>query len=86
MQAPPAPSQLRIRVSNFDVAPWAQFVPIEAGVSGIAEADLHVDEPLAVGIPARIQGLVAVNRLGVADAKREVVGAHHISVKPALLS
>jgi Domain of Unknown Function (DUF748) len=78
VQAPPAPSQLRIRLSNFDLAPWAQFVPIEARVSGIAEADLHVNEPLAVGIPARMQGLVAVNRLGVADAKREVVGAQRI--------
>ena len=78
LDAPPAPSRLRLRVANFDVTPWAELIPIAGHVSGIAEGDLRIDEPLAAGIPAHIQGSVAVNRLGIADANRQLIGAQRI--------
>jgi hypothetical protein len=78
IQPPPAPTQLRLRLANLDLAPWAQFVPVAARVTGLAEADLRMNEPLAAGIPARVQGSIAVNRLGVGDARREILGARRI--------
>jgi len=47
-------------------------------VAGIAEADLRINEPLAAGIPARVQGSVAVNRIAVSDARHEVLGAQRV--------
>ena len=78
VDAPPAPSHLRLRLANFDLTPWAQLVPIAGRLSGVAEGDLRIDEPLAAGIPARIQGSIAVRRLGVADGSRQVLGADRI--------
>jgi hypothetical protein len=78
VNAPPAASQLRLRATNFDMAPWAQLLPIEGRVAGVVEADLRVNEALAAGIPARIQGSVAVNRLAITDARREIAGAQRI--------
>ena len=49
---PPASSQLRLRLARVDLAPWAQFLPVAAPVDGFAEADLRVDEPIALGRPA----------------------------------
>jgi uncharacterized protein involved in outer membrane biogenesis len=78
IRPPPAATQLRLRLANLDVAPWAQFLPLAARVTGLAEADLRMNEPLAAGIPARVQGSIAVNRLGVADARQELLGARRI--------
>jgi Domain of Unknown Function (DUF748) len=79
IQPPPAPSQLRLRLANLDLAPWAQFLPLTARVTGLAEADLRMNEALAAGIPARVHGSIAVNRLGVADARQEVLAAQRVS-------
>jgi Domain of Unknown Function (DUF748) len=81
LQPPPAASQLRLRLSNLDLAPWAQFVPVAARVTGIAEADLNLNEPLAAGVPARVQGSLAVNRLSVADARQELLGARRVEAR-----
>src|SRR5258706_338931 len=78
VNAPPKASELRLQVNNFDLAPWAQFLPLNGRVSGVAEADLRVNEPLAVGIPARMQGSVAVTGVAVADLRHEVIGAQRI--------
>jgi hypothetical protein len=81
LQPPPAASQLRLRLSNLDLAPWAQFVPVAARMTGIAEADLNLNEPLAAGVPARVQGSLAVNRLSVADARQELLGARRVEAR-----
>ncbi len=81
LQPPPAASQLRLRLSGLDLAPWAQFVPVAARMTGIAEADLNLNEPLAAGVPARVQGSVAVNRLSVADARQELLGARRVEAR-----
>ena len=60
---------------SVDLGPWANLVPVKARITGIAEADLRVDEPLAPGVPNRVRGSVAVSRIGVADGRRELVGA-----------
>jgi uncharacterized protein DUF748 len=78
VQPPPAASRLRLRLSNLDLAPWAQFVPLAARVNGIAEADLTLNEPLAADAPARVQGSLAVNRLSVADGRQELLGARRV--------
>jgi hypothetical protein len=77
LRPPPAATQLRVR-ADLDLAPWAQFLPLAVQVRGMAEADLRMNEPLAAGIPARVQGSVAVNRLGVAGARQELVSAQRI--------
>ena len=74
----PAPSQLQARVANLDLAPWTGLLPLTARISGIAEADLRMNEPLAAGVPARVRGSIAVKRLGVADARHELVRAHRV--------
>ena len=80
IDAPPAPSQLRLRLAKLDVGPWMQFLPVDARISGVAEADLRINEPLAAGIPARVDGSAALNRLVIADANRQVAGAQRIEV------
>jgi len=78
LRPPPAPSQLRLRLSNLDLAPWNRFLPGSAKINGLGEADLRIDEPLAVGVPTRVNGSIAVNRLGVNDARQEVMGARRV--------
>jgi hypothetical protein len=78
VQPPPAPSRLRLRVANLDLAPWAQFLPVAAQIEGTGEADLHLDAPLAVGVPTRVEGTIAVNRLGVRDARQELLGTRRL--------
>ena len=78
VRKPPDATQLRLRVASLDLAPWAQFIPVDAAVTGIASADLRIDEPFAAGIPARIQGTAAVERLDVADARQTLVAAQRV--------
>ena len=78
VQPPPASSQLRLRVASLDLAPWAQFLPVAAAVDGIAEADLRIDEPIALGLPTRVRGSIAVNRAGVKSAGQELLGARRL--------
>src|SRR6266511_1918730 len=70
LRPPPARSQLRLRLANLDLAPWTRFLPVAARVSGIGEADLRINEPLAAGVPTRINGAIVVNRLGVLDGQQ----------------
>jgi Domain of Unknown Function (DUF748) len=76
----PDPSDLRLRMSGLDLASWAQFVPIAARITGLAEADLRINEPLTAGIPARVAGSIAVSRLGVSDRHHEVLAARRIEL------
>jgi uncharacterized protein involved in outer membrane biogenesis len=78
---PPAATQLTVRLTDMSLAPWAQFLPVMVRVSGRAEANLRIHEPLTAGIPARVQGSIAVNRLGVADARQELLGASRIEAR-----
>ena len=75
LRPPPASSQLRLLARSVDLAPWANLVPVKARITGIAAADLRVDEPLAPGVPNRVRGSVAVSRVGVGDGRRELAGA-----------
>jgi uncharacterized protein involved in outer membrane biogenesis len=78
LRPPPAATELNLRLANLNLAPWAQLLPMAARVTGLAEANLRMNEPLAAGIPARVQGTIAVNRLGVADARQELLGAQRV--------
>jgi hypothetical protein len=78
LRPPPDASDVRLRLSGVSLASWAQFMPIAARVTGIAEADLRVNEPLGAGIPTRVRGTIAVNRLAVADERHEVLGARRV--------
>jgi hypothetical protein len=80
VRPPPDPSDLRVRLAGVNLASWAQFVPVAARITGVAEADLRLNEPLGAGMPARVHGSIAVNRLGVADARHEVLGARRIEL------
>lgn len=81
VRAPPAATQLAVRLANVNLAPWAQFVPLAAQLSGRAEANLRMNEPLAAGIPARVQGSIAINRLALADASEELLGASRVEAR-----
>ena len=78
LMPPPAPSQLHLNLKDVDLTPWNRFLPIAARLSGRGEADLRVDAPLAAGVPTRVQGSIAVNRLGIRDAQQELVGAQRV--------
>jgi hypothetical protein len=81
VRRPPDPSQLQLRLASVNLAPWTQLVPLAARITGLGDADLRVNEPLAAGIPTRVQGWVAVNRLRVADADQELLGAQRIEAR-----
>ncbi|PYN86413.1 MAG: hypothetical protein DMD87_18425 [Candidatus Rokuibacteriota bacterium] len=57
-----------------------RFLPIAARLSGRGEADLRISEPLAAGVPTRVSGTIASNRLGVRDVQQELVGAQRVEV------
>jgi hypothetical protein len=78
VRPPPDATQLDVRLANLDLAPWARMLPLTGRVTGFAEANLRMNEPLAAGVPARVQGAVAVNRLAVSDGQRELLGARRI--------
>src|SRR5262245_25825123 len=78
LRPPPAASQLRLRVRDLDVAAWNRYLPVTARLSGLGEADLRINEPLAAGVPARVNGSIAVNRLGIRDSQQELIGARRV--------
>ena len=78
VRPPPAATQLSVRLASVNLAPWAQFFPLNATVTGLASADLRIDEPFGAGIPTRVQGSAALSRLAVADARQPVLGAERI--------
>jgi hypothetical protein len=80
LRPPPDPTELRVRLANVNLEPWAQLLPIAARITGLAQADLHMNEPLTAGMPARVQGSIAINRFGVADDRHEVLGARRIEM------
>src|SRR5207245_2603017 len=41
-------------------------------------ADLRINEPRAAGVPTRVSGTIAVNRLAVRDAQQELLGAQRV--------
>ena len=78
VRPPPEATELRVRLANLDLAPWAQLFPVPARITGLAQADLQMNEPLAAGVPARVRGSMAIVRLGVADDRQEILGARRI--------
>jgi Domain of Unknown Function (DUF748) len=78
LQAAPGPSDLRVRLANLNLAPWARYLPPSSRITGIAEADLRINEPIAAEVPARIRGSIAVKNLGVADAHQKLAGVQRI--------
>jgi Domain of Unknown Function (DUF748) len=78
LRPPPAPSQLHLRLSDLDLAAWNRFLPVAARLNGRGEADLRINEPLAAGVPTRVSGAIAVNRLGIRDAQQELASAQRV--------
>jgi hypothetical protein len=73
-----APSELRVRLDGFDLAPWARFVPFAGQLTGVAEADLRVNEPLRVGVPSQVRGMIAVLNVAVSDGTGRLLSAPRI--------
>jgi Domain of Unknown Function (DUF748) len=78
LSPPPAASQLRLRLARVDLGKWASLVPSVLRVDGLLEANLQIDEPLAPAVPAHVQGAIAVNQLGVKDARAELLRARRV--------
>ncbi len=81
LRPPPDASQLRLRLSRAELAPWAQFLPLAARVSGLAEADLSVDEPLAPAVPARVRGSLAVSQLAILNGRDALLRAQRVEAR-----
>ena len=78
LRAAPAASDVRVRLANLDLAPWARYLPPSARITGVAEADLRVNEPITAELPTRVRGSIAIKRVGVSDGRQKVVGAQRI--------
>ena len=78
LSPPPAASQLRLRLARVDLGKWASLLPSALRVDGFVEADLRIDEPLAPAVPAQLRGAIAVNQLGVKDARTELLRARRV--------
>jgi Domain of Unknown Function (DUF748) len=78
VRPPTTPSELRLRLQDFDLAPWARFTPLTAELTGVAEADLRIREPLRVGLPSRVQGVIALKNAGVSDGVSRPLQAQRI--------
>jgi Domain of Unknown Function (DUF748) len=78
LHPPTAPSALRLRLQDFDLAPWARFTPLTAELTGVAEADLRIREPLRVGLPSRVQGMIVLKNAGVSDGSGRPLQAQRI--------
>jgi hypothetical protein len=78
VQPPTAASQLRLRLEDFDLAPWARFTPLAARLTGVARADLRIDEPLRAGAPARVRGTIAVRNVEMASGAERLLGAERL--------
>src|SRR4029453_14912528 len=49
--------------------------------SGPGEANRRIDEPLVPAVPSHVQGAIAVNQLGVKDARGELLRARRVEAK-----
>ena len=78
LRPPAVASELRVRLDGLDLAPWARFAPLSAQVTGIAQADLRINEPLRAGVPSRVRGTIAVTNVGVADGRERLLQAQRV--------
>ena len=81
LSPPPAASQLRLQLERVDLGKWASLVPSPLRVDGLVEANLQIDEPLVPTVPSHVQGAIAVNQLGVKDARGELLRARRVEAK-----
>ncbi len=81
LNPPPAASQLRLQLERVDLGKWASLVPSPLRVDGLVEANLQIDEPLVPTVPSHVQGAIAVNQLGVKDARGELLRARRVEAK-----
>ena len=56
LHPPTAPSELRLGLQDFDLAPWARLTPLTAELTGVAEADLRIRELSASGCRRESRG------------------------------
>jgi hypothetical protein len=75
---PPVASQLRLRLSGLDLKRIERLLPVRARVTGLAEADLRLNEALAVGVPKHVDGSIAITRVGIHDGRQEVLAVRRI--------
>ena len=78
LKPPAVPSELRVRLEGLDLAPWARFAPLSGQVTGVAEADLRINEPLRVGVPSRVQGTIAVADVGLTNGRERLLHAQRV--------
>ena len=78
LRPPAVASELRVRLDGLDLAPWARFAPLSAQVTGIAQADLRINEPLRAGVPSRVRGTIAVTNVGVADGRERLLQVQRV--------
>jgi hypothetical protein len=85
VRAPPATSDLRLKIARADLASWAQFLPGSFQVAGSIDADLRMNEAFGPGLVTRVDGSLAASRLSVADAGQELARVERVAVSGARL-
>jgi uncharacterized protein involved in outer membrane biogenesis len=85
VQAPPAPSDLRLQIARANLASWAQFVPGTLKIAGLVKADLRMNAPFGPGLASGVDGSVAATGLTIANGPQELarvdrVAAHGFEV------
>ena len=78
LRPPPEASELRLRLDDANLTPWAELLPVPLRVAGVARADLRVKQPLGPGVAAHVQGAIAVDRLAVGDGRRDVATVRRV--------
>jgi hypothetical protein len=78
VQAPPAPSDLRLQIARASLASWAQFVPGALRIAGLVNADLRMNAPLGPGLASGVDGSVTATGLAVANAQGELARVERV--------
>ena len=75
----PISADLRVTVTDAEIAPYQPYVPVPARIAGRTDLDVAVVLPSWPAEKATVRGRAAVSRLDVRDGERSVVRAERVS-------
>src|SRR6185295_879232 len=75
----PISADLRVTVTDTEIAPYQPYVPVPARIAGRTDLDVAVVLPSWPAEKATVRGRAAVSRLDVRDGERSVVRAERVS-------
>ena len=72
LTAEPLGADVRVRADGVDLAPYRPYLPVEAGVGGRADGDLHAVVSRTTQVQARVRGDAGLRGAFVADGPRRM--------------